>query len=102
MNLIKNSHDAIIEHRIPSGLITIVIEETSKYISIRVSDNGGGISDTVAERLFEPYFSTKAENGTGLGLYMAKSIIEDYYKGTLSFHNTGTGACFTIILPFTQ
>lgn len=99
MNLIKNAHDTIVERKIPSGKITITIEKRAESISIHICDNAGGVSDEIAARIFEPYFSTKADNGTGLGLYMSKFIIEDQCKGTLSFHNTAIGACFSIILP---
>ena len=99
MNLIKNAHDIIIERKISSGKITITVEKKAGSIYVDVCDNGGGISDDIATKIFEPYFSTKADNGTGLGLYMSKSIIEDQYKGTLTFYNTEAGACFTIILP---
>lgn len=99
MNLIKNSHDALVERNIPSGKITISIKKISESVQIQICDNAGGIPEDIAKRIFEPYFSTKSDNGTGLGLYMAKSIIEDQYKGNLSFHNSATGACFTIILP---
>ncbi|MGA9046449.1 sensor histidine kinase [Sulfuricurvum sp.] len=99
MNLIKNSHDAILERHIVSGKITITVEEAADALSIRVCDNGGGISDDIAAKIFEPYFSTKSENGTGLGLYMSKAIIEEHFKGTLAFYNTETGACFTVLVP---
>ncbi len=99
MNLIKNAHDAIMERQIEGGKITISVEETPSFILIRLCDNAGGISEDVALKMFEPYFSTKAENGTGLGLYMSKSMIEEHCGGTLSFYNAAAGACFTIEIP---
>ncbi|MBN2869905.1 MAG: sensor histidine kinase [Campylobacterales bacterium] len=99
MNLIKNSHDAIVERRIPSGKITISVEERGTSICILVCDNAGGISDEIAAKIFEPYFSTKSDNGTGLGLYMSKSIIEEHCNGSLTHHNTDEGACFTVLIP---
>lgn len=99
MNLIKNAHDAIVERHIDNGLIAITVEEKVDSISIIVCDNAEGISETIADKIFEPYFSTKSENGTGLGLYMSKSIIEDHFNGTLTFHNTQSGTCFAILLP---
>ncbi|HEX5711243.1 MAG TPA: sensor histidine kinase [Sulfuricurvum sp.] len=102
MNLIKNSHDAIIERHIPSGKITIRVEKIAESVCIHVCDNAGGISDEFAAKIFEPYFSTKSDDGTGLGLYMSKSIVEDQCKGTITFNNTETGACFTITLPLME
>lgn len=99
MNLIKNSHDAIVERRIPSGKITISVEEHGTSICILVCDNAGGVSDKIAAKIFEPYFSTKSDNGTGLGLYMSKSIVEEHCHGSLTHHNTDEGACFTILIP---
>ena len=99
MNLIKNAHDAIVERHIDNGLIAITVEEKVDSIRIIVCDNAEGISEKIADKIFEPYFSTKSENGTGLGLYMSKSIIEDHFNGTLTFHNTRSGTCFTIVLP---
>lgn len=102
MNLIKNAHDAILEKNIPSGQITLTIEETQNSIQIRVCDNGGGVPKNIGNKIFEPYFSTKSENGTGLGLYMSKSIVEDHCGGRLTFFNTNSGTCFTISLPSLQ
>lgn len=99
MNLIKNAHDAIVERGIHMGKIALNVEENNGNIVISVCDNAGGISETIGDKIFEPYFSTKSENGTGLGLYMSKSIIEDHFNGTLAFQNTDSGTCFTILLP---
>jgi signal transduction histidine kinase len=99
MNLLKNSHDAIIERHIVPGKITITVEEAADSLCIRVCDNGGGVPDEIAAKIFEPYFSTKSDNGTGLGLYMSKSIIEEHCNGKLAFYNTETGACFTVSIP---
>lgn len=101
MNLIKNAHDAIQERRIKSGQITITIGESEESVFIRVCDNAGGVPDTIQTKIFDPYFSTKSENGTGLGLYMSKSIIEDHCQGTLTLDNTDSGACFVITIPIT-
>ena len=99
INLIKNAHDIILERDIRHGHIKLIIDESPQSIIIHICDNAGGISDEIAPRIFEPYFSTKSDEGTGLGLYMSKSIIEDHCHGTLSFHNSDVGVCFTITLP---
>ena len=68
-----------------------------KKAHLSVEDNGGGILMTPIEKIFEPYITTKEQNeGTGIGLYMAKLIIEKSMKGKLEAQNKKDGAVFTI------
>jgi signal transduction histidine kinase len=100
MNLIKNSRDAVVENEIQDGYIDISVDDNDLALVIMVEDNGGGIPDDVIDQIFEPYFTTKSESdGTGIGLYMSKSIIEENLKGTLSVENGEKGARFIITLP---
>ena len=95
LNLIKNAEDVLVEKEIKTPTITVKID---KYDLI-VSDNGGGVDEAILERIFEPYFSTKLQkNGTGLGLYMSKLIVEDHCKGKISVINSKDGASFKISL----
>jgi len=65
-----------------------------------IQDNGGGINHKDINRIFEPYFTTKFHaEGTGLGLYMAKMIVESSMGGYLKVQNKDLGACFTIEIP---
>ncbi|ARU48402.1 Sensor protein ZraS [Sulfurospirillum diekertiae] len=99
LNILKNAEDVIKEREIinPNIQITIGTEDTWQTISI--TDNAGGIPATVLPHIFEPYFSTKQEkNGTGLGLYMSKTIIEEHCGGQILASNTPIGAQFTIKL----
>ena len=96
LNLIKNAEDILKEKEIQNPTITI---EANGYI-LRVKDNAGGVPDDIIDKVFNPYFSTKKEkNGTGLGLYMSKTIVEEHCGGKLSVYNDAEGAVFEIELP---
>jgi len=95
LNLIKNAEDVFKEKAIENPVITI---EADGY-TLRVKDNAGGVPKNIIDKVFEPYFSTKSLNGTGLGLYMSKTIVEDHCGGKLSVYNDDEGAVFEIKLP---
>ena len=95
LNIIKNAEDALVENKIQNPMINIKIIG-SKLI---ISDNAGGIPQKIMDKIFEPYFSTKTKkDGTGLGLYMSKTIIEEHCGGKLSVRNDENGAVFTLEL----
>jgi signal transduction histidine kinase len=95
LNILKNAQDNFKEKQIKNPYIKITTENRT----ITICDNGGGIQEDVIEKIFDPYFSTKDEKtGTGLGLYMSKTIIEEHHKGKLTAQNTGDGVCFIIEL----
>ncbi|WP_456391903.1 sensor histidine kinase [Nitratifractor sp.] len=99
LNLIANARDALTERRIETPYIHIEAQREGDRRVIRICDNAGGIPEEHLERIFEPYFSTKKEKGTGIGLYMAKTIIQEKFGGDVSVENREEGACFSIILP---
>ena len=101
INLINNSKDSILTKNSKDGVIDIDIFNDDKFININICDNGTGINNETLNKIFEPYFTTKGEsNGTGLGLYMSKVIIEEHFKGTIkAFNNKNEGACFEIKIP---
>ncbi len=99
LNILKNAQDQLIEKKIENPAITIRTYEENNSILVRISDNAGGIPKKHIDTIFDPYFSTKDEkNGTGLGLYMSKVIIDDHHGGKISVHNNEEGAVFTIAL----
>ena len=97
LNLIKNAEDALIENKIKEPFIKLTTYNENGYYILKVSDNAGGIPENIIEKIFDPYFSTKSEkNGTGLGLYMSKMIIQEHCNGILSVENSSEGAVFKI------
>jgi len=101
VNIIKNAIDELIERGTHNPQIVITLsEDYDGHITLTFEDNAGGVPPEIATQIFEPYFSTKAKNGTGLGLYMSKIIVEEHCKASLSFHNTDKGACFSLVFPF--
>jgi PAS domain S-box-containing protein len=101
LNLINNAKNKIVEKNIDftkKPKIDINIKRTSNFNTIEIIDDGGRIDDKIINSIFEPYFTTK-EDGTGIGLYMAKVIIEDKMRGTITAKNDGNNVIFTIKLP---
>jgi len=94
--ILSNAIDALNTHNIQSKQITIDIK-VEKQLFISIEDNAGGIEEKYLQKIFDPYFTTKERNGgTGLGLYIAKIIIEQNMHGKLSVENTEHGAKLTI------
>jgi signal transduction histidine kinase len=98
LNLISNAKDALLEKESSHGRIAIQVSATADEAAITVEDNAGGIPPEIREKLFDPYFTTKA-NGTGIGLYMVKTILQKHMGGRISFRNTTEGTEFRIRLP---
>jgi PAS domain S-box-containing protein len=102
LNLLKNAKDAIIANGV-NGEINIYLLSEGDSAIVRIKDNGGGIPENILDKIFDSYFSTKAEGrGTGIGLYMSKIIIEEHMDGHINVKNTKEGAEFEIILPMIQ
>ncbi|MCD6173176.1 MAG: hypothetical protein J7J96_05195, partial [Sulfurimonas sp.] len=77
-----------------------IVDQTQENMIIRIYDTGRGIKEEIMNKIFNPYFSTKNSNvGTGIGLYMSKTIIEKHLHGILRAYNFGNGVCFEISLP---
>lgn len=98
VNLVANAREALVERAVAAPTIDIAVTAADDVARIAVRDNAGGIRDEHAEMIFDPYFTTKAK-GTGIGLYMVKTIIEQHMQGKVLCHNTGSGAEFILELP---
>ncbi len=109
LNILNNAKD-VLEKNIENEdgrFIFLTTSLTDDSIVIKIKDNAGGVPEEIKEKLFEPYFTTKGDNeGTGLGLYMCKNIVEDSC-GKVSVENRKyshngvnfIGAEFTISFP---
>lgn len=98
LNILTNAKDVLLEKKPNRPLIKISVERKEDEAVIKISDNGGGIDDNVLPNIFDSYFSTKGEQGTGIGLNLAKMIIEDSMKGKITAYNEKDGAVFEIKL----
>lgn len=99
INILNNSNDVIMERNVTNPLIKIDTETQDDKTIYKIRDNAGGIPDVIIDSLFEPYVSTKeGDEGTGLGLYITKMIIENKMEGTIEAGNTEYGAEFRIII----
>lgn len=98
LNIFNNSKDAFKEQeKEKEFIVTINYKDMRLYQSIEICDNAGGIKEEIINKIFNPYFSTKdKKNGTGLGLYMCKIILEKHCSGQISVRNKNKGACFKI------
>jgi len=97
-NLVANALEAFAARKTPSPILAIkAVLRADGQISIAIRDNAGGIPEQVLQTIFTPYFTTKT-NGMGIGLYVAKLLIERTFCGSISVVNEGQGACFSIML----
>ena len=104
LNLVVNAAHAIgdvVGDGGGKGLITIRSRDLDDMIEITITDTGSGVPESIRDRIFDPFFTTKpVGKGTGQGLAIARSIVVDKHRGTLTFDSvTGQGTTFYIRLP---
>lgn len=98
LNLLRNAAQAIPDPA--HGLIRVVVEEEPEFGVVRVVDNGSGMAPETLSRIFQPFFTTKGEEGTGLGLDICRQIIEQGHGGEIwAESEVGVGTRFSIRLP---
>jgi C4-dicarboxylate-specific signal transduction histidine kinase len=95
INIINNSCDALVENEIENPVVKIDVFKNNG-VFITISDNAGGIKSEILDKIFEPYVSTKGENGNGIGLYMSKMIVTEKISGEIIAENKDDGAMFTL------
>lgn len=100
INLLNNAKDAFKINTIENRKIWIKTYEKNNNTIIELKDTAGGIPRDKIDNIFDAYFTTKSDSGgTGLGLYIVKTIIEEHCNGTIECKNTDSGTCFTITIP---
>lgn len=114
INLITNAYHAVDQS---GGKINVQLKELSvtkndpsaklnsdgKYVMLRISDNGCGIEDSIKNKIFDPYFTTKnKDKGTGLGLAVVYRIVQDYGGDILVDSKVGEGTVFSIYMPLPE
>jgi PAS domain S-box-containing protein len=100
LNLISNAKDAFSDKNLDERALKISSKQEDNFTILSVADNAGGIDGAIMDKIFEPYFTTKHANlGTGLGLYIVKTIIEDSMDGIVCVQNENGGTKFTIKIP---
>ncbi|NJD36890.1 MAG: HAMP domain-containing protein [Geobacter sp.] len=99
MNILHNARDILLERKVSNPRIRIAIKSEEGHTVVTVQDNGGGIPDAILPQIFDPYFTTKGPAvGTGIGLYMARTLIERNMGGRLTARNVNGGAEFRVEL----
>ncbi len=98
LNLLGNAKDAIVEAGMTDGRIIITYGRDSDMGVVTVRNNGGEIPADIIDRIFDPYFTSKS-SGTGIGLHMSKTIIENNMHGRIEVHNIEGGCEFTVYVP---
>ena len=112
INTINNAKEAVFKQDEYEKIILISVKQNEEHvIEINLTDSGGGVSEEITQKIFEPYFSTKEDrNGTGLGLFIARKYVVNEFKGTIGTSNIHFeyedkkyfGANFKIILPLSE
>ena len=101
LNILSNAKDALLERQIKNPYIKMILKKGKHFAIVKIEDNAGGIDEKIIDRIFEPYFTTKhAKQGTGIGLYMSKIIIEENMHGFIDVKKKNNGTVFVIKLSF--
>ena len=99
LNILNNAVDELISQDKDGAKVIVSTKILENYVEVFIQDNAGGIKEENIEKIFEPYFSTKSKNGTGLGLYMSQMIIQKQFGTMIEVYNDKEGAVFKITLP---
>jgi len=99
LNILNNAIDELIEMKHQNPCICIDIKDNTESYILSIEDNGNGITQENIHTIFEPYYSTKGKNGTGLGLYMSEMIMEKQFNSKIEIKSSKSGAHFSMVIP---
>jgi len=99
INILSNAKDELVRRKIKDPKIILRIGEDKDRSVVEIEDNAGGIKIEPIEKVFEPFYTKNKVNGTGVGLFMSKLIVENNMDGRLLAKNTNKGAKFIIVVP---
>jgi len=102
LNILNNARQAMEMEHIKNPLIKIELSNGKNLANLNIFNKGKNIPPKILNKLFEPYFSTKGEKGTGIGLYICRMIIENKFKGSISAQNLTDGVSFSINIPLSN
>ena len=98
LNLLANAKDAAIESQ-HNKEINLKFTASEKSFKVVCCDNGSGIDESIITKIFDPYFSTKGKNGTGLGLYMSQMIMQKQFETKIEVETSSSGSTFIVEIP---
>lgn len=99
INILTNAKDMLIQRNIANPKIIISIEQRNNNLIVSIIDNAKGITVFPIEKIFEPFYTSGKVNGSGIGLFMSKLIVENNMNGSLNAKNYESGAKFIISIP---
>lgn len=99
INIIANAKDILLQRGTKNGKIEVKVYEKDGECITEILDNAGGISDKYVDDIFKPFMTFEKKNGTGIGLFMSKLIIENNMNGIICARNAYDGALFIIKIP---
>ena len=99
LNIVNNAIDELIEIQKTDPKIIIFIRDSGSEFELVIEDNADGIKAEKIEQIFEPYYSTKGKNGTGLGLYMSQMIMQKQFNSKIEVTSSQKGSSFSMVIP---
>ncbi|WP_434636644.1 HAMP domain-containing histidine kinase [Sulfurimonas sp. NW7] len=99
LNILNNAVDELIAREIKDPKIIIRVQNRGDALQLEIEDNAGGIKKEHIDSIFEPYFSTKGKNGTGLGLYMSQMIMQKQFHTTIEVESEKNSTVFHFTVP---